>query len=1107
MSIFKHIQLRRATESEFDDSNPILKAGEPAYCLDTRLLKIGDGSTPWLDLEVFINSGASRVFTTTVDIPAISVGEYENIEVTLENINLADSYIVIISPNTSLPDDLSIDYAYVSADNTITIKIINRVASELDGNGIVASSPISDFQLNGIVYLVEPASVSSTSTTTTPPPIANDIYTFGGNEFGQLGLGDNKKRKIPVFVIDDQLWDTFDLGHYHTLGINDSGHLYSCGYNYYGQLGLSDNGAGTNRDALTRVEHSYFKDGTVFASGAVFSKVSAGAQHSLAIDQNGYLFSFGGDSYGALGINSLGDQNKPTLVGIDYYFENLASTVTNCINGTSFALGSSNVDKTKYVASSGNTYRLENIPAASAVAILNFGIESQIAYSGGTLEQTVGGYDYYSDYVEIEILGDYEKASIATLNDGLLSNGQSLLYYENPNNGWSEISAGNYHNLGIKNSELYTWGLNGFGQLGNGDNRNESEPKKIGTKTNWTKVAAGNHHSLALDGDDVLFSFGSNDRGQLGLGDNANRNAPTQVSFDFANFQDANFTILPSSTAISIVSYQDENRYSFDGSYNPLERFVLSEGTYTISGVPESHPIAILNRGNESNISYLGDNNAGRLNVRGTTADGTYDFYYGNVYINVLGDFDKVSTYCFYHGYMGGRNLLYYDSPSYDITDVKAGTNHSVLLTDTNSVITFGQNHKGQLGTGDTVDRNTPYRLPDVNIENISAGGHNTMFVDGQKYILSIGDNSDGQLGLGDFVHRSESEQINSPIRWQEVFAGGTHSLAKVFSYFPSQISSLSLQDATENDMVGHRQLYVTWQQDNALDQGVVDYKLEYSEDGGTNWALYDDGISTEKYIILDGLNDTSNYIVRVAAVNNIGTGGFTAIPQVNSRNPQEASDPNFSNTVLYSHLDDGTNGLSDLSNTSATVASGIVSSVAGISDGKFSEGVRLTEQDNLSYSFANTDFPSGMTFEFFFRPNTSNYISDREICTLTDGTTDFIKLKYGGNTSGGYRFVVQDSGNNNIISTSYHAINDFSHVAIVRDSGLVPLGDFNQLSIFLNGTSLNLARSEGTYTVNQVILASGTGTEDFNIDEIRLSDIARYDDNFTPTTKPFGLS
>ena len=38
-----------------------------------------------------------------------------------------------------------------------------------------------------------------------------------------------------------------------------------------------------------------------------------------------------------------------------------------------------------------------------------------------------------------------------------------------------------------------------------------------------------------------------------------------------------------------------------------------------------------------------------------------YNFYYGDIELIVDDDFDKVSLFCFYHGYMGGKNLLEYN--------------------------------------------------------------------------------------------------------------------------------------------------------------------------------------------------------------------------------------------------------------------------------------------------------------------------------------------------------------------------------------------------------------------------------------------------------------
>lgn len=45
------IQLRRATESEWIEHDPILRFGEPAFSTDVYKLKIGDGVHHWSELD------------------------------------------------------------------------------------------------------------------------------------------------------------------------------------------------------------------------------------------------------------------------------------------------------------------------------------------------------------------------------------------------------------------------------------------------------------------------------------------------------------------------------------------------------------------------------------------------------------------------------------------------------------------------------------------------------------------------------------------------------------------------------------------------------------------------------------------------------------------------------------------------------------------------------------------------------------------------------------------------------------------------------------------------------------------------------------------------
>ena len=52
-------QLRRGSAENWNTQNPILRAGEPGFELDTGKLKIGNGTKPWDELDYINVSGGS----------------------------------------------------------------------------------------------------------------------------------------------------------------------------------------------------------------------------------------------------------------------------------------------------------------------------------------------------------------------------------------------------------------------------------------------------------------------------------------------------------------------------------------------------------------------------------------------------------------------------------------------------------------------------------------------------------------------------------------------------------------------------------------------------------------------------------------------------------------------------------------------------------------------------------------------------------------------------------------------------------------------------------------------------------------------------------------
>jgi alpha-tubulin suppressor-like RCC1 family protein len=109
---------------------------------------------------------------------------------------------------------------------------------------------------------------------------------------------------------------------------------------------------------------------------------------------------------------------------------------------------------------------------------------------------------------------------------------------------YKAVAAGGDHSLAIRdNGELYSFGGNGFGQLGNGTVDDGLWVVQVGTDFDWESISAGGGinpvgaddaalnggHSLAIKTDGTLWAWGSNYYGQLGLGTTDDATTPMQV--------------------------------------------------------------------------------------------------------------------------------------------------------------------------------------------------------------------------------------------------------------------------------------------------------------------------------------------------------------------------------------------------------------------------------------------------------------------------------------------------------------------------------------------------------------------------------------------------
>ena len=85
---------------------------------------------------------------------------------------------------------------------------------------------------------------------------------------------------------------------------------------------------------------------------------------------------------------------------------------------------------------------------------------------------------------------------------------------------WAAATFGGYHSCGITTAQnLYCWGSNGTGQVGNGNtNSPQLVMSRVGAAGVWTSTSAGWSHTCGITTASNLYCWGYNGSGQIGTG-------------------------------------------------------------------------------------------------------------------------------------------------------------------------------------------------------------------------------------------------------------------------------------------------------------------------------------------------------------------------------------------------------------------------------------------------------------------------------------------------------------------------------------------------------------------------------------------------------------
>lgn len=293
----------------------------------------------------------------------------------------------------------------------------------------------------------------------------------------------------------------------------------------------------------------------------------------------------------------------------------------------------------------------------------------------------------------------------------------------------------------IKNGGLYGMGSNDYGQLGDGSSISKSSPSQIGSQTYWYSVSSGGFHSLfiSISGTDrKLWATGYNTNGALGTNDTISRSSPVQVGTE------VNWGIARAAEYSCMAIRYEPN---------------LNEGTLWAWGW---NPYGELPTGNGNSLSSP-------VQIGASTAWSLLDISYSHG-IGV----ESGNLYTWgqnYSGQLGDGTGTNRNSPvligSDGYISVSAGNAHSAFIKADGTLWTFGSGFGGQLGDGTEVNKSSPIQIgTGTNWHRVRCGYSCTHAMKTDGTLWAWGQNNQGQLGDGTTVNKSSPVQIGSLTTW-----------------------------------------------------------------------------------------------------------------------------------------------------------------------------------------------------------------------------------------------------------------------------------------------------------------------------------------------------
>jgi len=440
---------------------------------------------------------------------------------------------------------------------------------------------------------------------------------------------------------------------------------------------------------------------------------------------------------------------------------------------------------------------------------------------------------------------------VPTITD---SNGQLM--------GAIAVAAGGGHSLVLlSDGSVSAWGENQNGQLGDNTTGSRGSPGLVQNSSNGAlvgaiSIAAGDKHSLAVVQGGQVYAWGYNMSGQLGLGSTQEQKSPTPIP----NFNSALTVTAGANHSLALLTNgtlmawgANESGQLGDGTNTsrnrPVPVVLLTDIAAVFAGGNQSFAVST------SGVVYAwGDNASGQLGLGSTLPTSTPSIVKG----------------------LGGAGTLT------GIETISAGSSHTLALSTSGEVYAWGNNARGQLGTGTTNNSNVPTSVLAAsgvklkNIAGIASGGIHSAAVATTGEVWAWGDNTQFQLASNSVDMSTQPIQVELLPQ-----TGGASILA--------DLTAIDLNEGNTADLM----VRLTEQPDHDITVQVTftPGDTDLTVVLGTNLTFTPSNWSTPKRVVVKAAIDTDK-LDDVGVLKLSAAGAATITLNVTAREPGSTATP-----------------------------------------------------------------------------------------------------------------------------------------------------------------------------------------------------------------------